>query len=62
MGGPGFQALYTLLVFGVILIVIVWAYWPKNKDKFERKGESIFEEGEIDRKPERRKQESDKDE
>lgn len=62
MGGPEFQAVYTLLVFGVILAVIIWAYWPKNKDKFEREGESIFEDGEIGKAQERRQQESSKHE
>lgn len=44
MGGATFNAYYTLLVFGVILIVIIWAYSGKNKSKFDRDANSIFEE------------------
>lgn len=44
MGGATFNAYYTLLVFGVIIIVILWAYSKKNKDKFDRDANSIFEE------------------
>lgn len=44
MGGPVFNAYYTLLVFGVIIIVILWAYSSRNKDKFDHDANSIFEE------------------
>lgn len=44
MGGPTFHAFYTLLVFGVIIIVIWWAYSRRNKDKFDHDANSIFEE------------------
>lgn len=44
MGGPTFNAYYTLLVFGVIIIVILWAYSSRNKDKFDHDANSIFEE------------------
>lgn len=46
MGGPTFNAYYTLLVFAVIIIVILWAYSSKNKDKFDHDANSIFEEDE----------------
>ncbi|MCC5878867.1 MAG: CcoQ/FixQ family Cbb3-type cytochrome c oxidase assembly chaperone [Idiomarina sp.] len=44
MGGPTFNAYYTLLVFAVIIIVIIWAYSSRNKDKFDHDANSIFEE------------------
>jgi cytochrome c oxidase cbb3-type subunit IV len=53
MGGPVFNAYYTLLVFGVIIIVILWAYSSRNKDKFDHDANSIFEEDK--RKEEREK-------
>ncbi|RUO38351.1 CcoQ/FixQ family Cbb3-type cytochrome c oxidase assembly chaperone [Aliidiomarina shirensis] len=58
--GAGFQAFHTALVFLVIIAVIVWAFWPKNKEKFDRRAESIFEEDKN--LAERKKQESNKDE
>ncbi|RUO21671.1 cbb3-type cytochrome oxidase subunit 3 [Aliidiomarina haloalkalitolerans] len=59
--GAEFQAVHTALVFLVIIIVIVWAFWPKNKDKFEHDANSIFEEDKK-KNVKRSQQESDKDE
>lgn len=47
MGGPTFHAFYTLLVFGVIIVVILWAYSRRNKDKFDHDANSIFEEERV---------------
>ncbi|RUO31774.1 CcoQ/FixQ family Cbb3-type cytochrome c oxidase assembly chaperone [Aliidiomarina sedimenti] len=63
MGGPTFNAYYTLLVFAVIIIVILWAYSSKNKDKFDHDANSIFEEDEkADDKGQNQKRESKSDE
>ncbi|RUO34962.1 cbb3-type cytochrome oxidase subunit 3 [Aliidiomarina soli] len=63
MGGPTFNAYYTLLVFGVIIIVILWAYSSKNKDKFDHDANSIFEEDEkADDEGQNQKRESKSDE
>lgn len=59
--GAGFQAIHTALVFGVIIIVMVWAFWPKNKGKFEQDANSIFEE-DKDKNVKRSQQESDNNE
>lgn len=44
MGGATFNAYYTLLVFAIIIGVIIWAYSGRNKAKFDRDANSIFEE------------------
>lgn len=44
MGGATFNAYYTLLVFAVIIIVILWAYSGRNKAKFDHDANSIFDE------------------
>ncbi|MCC5855046.1 MAG: cbb3-type cytochrome c oxidase subunit 3 [Idiomarina sp.] len=64
MGGPSFHAWYTLLVFGVILVVIFWAYRPKNKERFNDIAKSVIDEDTPDAKEDnsRRKQESNSDE
>lgn len=63
MGGPTFNAYYTLLVFGVIIIVILWAYSSRNKDKFDHDANSIFEEDErLKGKDQDQKRESKNDE
>lgn len=49
MGGPTFHAFYTLLVFGVIILVILWAYSRRNKDKFDHDANSIFEEDRVNK-------------
>lgn len=61
MGGPTFHAFYTLLVFAVIIIVIVWAYSSKNKKRFDRDARMIFDDEEQQKRSDH-KRESDKDE
>lgn len=63
MGGATFNAYYTLLVFGVIIIVILWAYSSRNKDKFDHDANSIFEEDkQLKGKDQNQKRESKSDE
>lgn len=50
MDGATFNAFYTLLVFGVIIIVIIWAYSSRNKAKFDHDANSIFEEDKQNKK------------
>lgn len=60
--GATFNAMQTATVFLVIIIIIAWAYWPKNKDKFKRDAESIFEEEKVKDSVKRTKQESNNNE
>ncbi|MGX5914150.1 cbb3-type cytochrome oxidase subunit 3 [Aliidiomarina sp. Khilg15.8] len=62
MGGPTFHAFYTLLVFGVIIVVILWAYSRRNKDKFDHDANSIFEEERAKKDAGQKKRESKSDE
>lgn len=64
MSGATFTAWYTLAVFGIIILVILWAYRPKNKDRYDSIARSVVEDDSIDAKqPEsRRKQESNNNE
>ncbi|WP_113905857.1 cbb3-type cytochrome oxidase subunit 3 [Aliidiomarina celeris] len=48
MGGPGFHAWYTVVVFGIIILVILWAYRPKNKDRFDSIAKSVVEDDKSD--------------
>ncbi|MCL5051496.1 MAG: CcoQ/FixQ family Cbb3-type cytochrome c oxidase assembly chaperone [Firmicutes bacterium] len=63
MGGATFNAYYTLLVFAVIIIVIIWAYSGRNKAKFDHDANSIFEEDkQVKGKDQDQKRESKSDE
>jgi len=64
MSGATFTAWYTLVVFGIIILVILWAYRPKNKDRYDRIAKSVVDDDSTDAKqPEsRRKQESNNNE
>lgn len=64
MSGATFTAWYTLAVFGIIILVILWAYRPKNKDRYDSIARSVVEDDSIDvKQPEsRRKQESNNNE
>lgn len=44
MSGATFTAWYTLAVFGIMIIVILWAYRPKNKHKYDDIAKSIVDE------------------
>ena len=43
-----FQSWYTLVVFGVIIAVIIWAFSPKNKAKFDDIAKSVIEDENSD--------------
>lgn len=60
MSGATFTAWYTLAVFGIIILVILWAYLPKNKDRYNSIASSVIDEESTDVAPKspRRKQES----
>ncbi len=64
MSGATFTAWYTLVVFGIIILVILWAYRPKNKDRYDSIAKSVVDDDSTDAKlPEsRRKQESNNNE
>ncbi|MBA3989358.1 cbb3-type cytochrome oxidase subunit 3 [Aliidiomarina maris] len=63
MDGATFNAYYTLLVFAVIIIVIIWAYSGRNKAKFDHDANSIFEEDkQVKGKDQDQKRESKSDE
>jgi len=64
MSGATFTAWYTLAVFGIIILVILWAYRPKNKDRYDSIARSVVEDDSTDvKQPEsRRKQESNNNE
>lgn len=64
MSGATFTAWYTLVVFGIIILVILWAYRPKNKDRYDNIAKSVVDDDSTDAKqPEsRRKQESNNNE
>ncbi|MCO4320654.1 cbb3-type cytochrome oxidase subunit 3 [Aliidiomarina quisquiliarum] len=64
MSGATFTAWYTLVVFGIIILVILWAYRPKNKDRYDSIAKSVVDDDSTDvKQPEsRRKQESNNNE
>lgn len=65
MSGASFNAWYTLVVFGIILLVIVWAFLPRNKSKFDDIAKSVIEDensGSKDNESKNLKRESKKDE
>ena len=43
------RPIYGLLVMGVFLGIALWAYWPKNKGRFEADGMIPFKESDEER-------------
>lgn len=65
MSGAAFQAWYTIVVFAVIILVILWAFLPKNKSRFDDIAKSVVEDeksGSDKESSENLKRESKKDE
>jgi len=42
-------SLWQLWLFLVFVAIVAWAFWPKNKRRFERQGEIPFKDDERDR-------------
>ncbi|RTE87241.1 MULTISPECIES: cbb3-type cytochrome c oxidase subunit 3 [Gammaproteobacteria] len=65
MSGASFNAWYTLVVFGIIILVCVWAFLPRNKSKFDDIAKSVIEDeksGSSEEDSKSPKRESKKDE
>lgn len=48
MSGATFTSWYTLAVFGIIILVILWAYRPKNKDRYDSIAKSVIDDDSTD--------------
>ncbi|RUO44163.1 CcoQ/FixQ family Cbb3-type cytochrome c oxidase assembly chaperone [Aliidiomarina taiwanensis] len=64
MSGATFTAWYTLVVFGIIILVILWAFLPKNKKRYDDIAKSVVDDDSTDLKDNAsgRKQESNNNE
>ncbi|MEO5330600.1 MAG: cbb3-type cytochrome c oxidase subunit 3 [Magnetococcus sp. YQC-5] len=40
-----FSRQFSLVLFFLLFVgIVLWAYWPKNKERFEKEARSILEE------------------
>lgn len=64
MSGATFTAWYTLVVFGIIILVILWAFLPKNKKRYDDIAKSVVDDDSTELKDNAsaRKQESNNNE
>ncbi|MBF0622217.1 MAG: cbb3-type cytochrome c oxidase subunit 3 [Magnetococcales bacterium] len=44
-----FSKEFSLIWFFLFFIgIVIWAYWPGNKDRYEEAGKMIMDDGELD--------------